>query len=372
MSVERSPLQRARELLDLHQLDCLLITDPDNRFYVSGYLADDHGSYESSGVLLVGKSDAFLLTSPNNTAWAAEKAPDFNVKAWTRPWEATAAAIIEEQGWQSIGFEAESMTVASRQRLDERLDGQTFTPIGASLDRCRWVKTEGEIERIASTFEITDAALLEVLGRLEPAMTERHVSKLIAAAFLRLGADGEAFPTIVAAGPNAARPHHLAGDRPIQEGEPVIIDMGAKLHGYCADLTRTIVLGEADERFRTIYDTVLRAQQAALGAVRTGVPANEVDEAASSVIVDGGLGDFIIHGVGHGLGIRVHDGPSVNKRSTDPLEARQVITIEPGVYIPDWGGVRIEDVVVVQDRGHLNLTTAPKEHLVIDIGGSKR
>jgi Xaa-Pro aminopeptidase len=180
---------------------------------------------------------------------------------------------------------------------------------------------------------------------------------------LELGADGSAFPTIVAAGPHGARPHHTPGDRPIAAGEPVVIDMGAALAGYAGDLTRTIWVGEPTERLRAIYNVVYDAQRAALAGLRAGMSGKAGDALAREPITAAGFGEQFTHGLGHGLGIRVHEAPSMGKKSEDVLQPGQVVTVEPGIYVEDWGGVRIEDVVVVEPNGVRVLTAAPKAKL---------
>jgi Xaa-Pro aminopeptidase len=191
-------------------------------------------------------------------------------------------------------------------------------------------------------------------------MTERAVADRIELLMREHGAQGPAFPTIVASGPHAARPHHEPGDRRLAPGEPIVIDMGARLGGYCADLTRTVCLGAPAEPFASIYNIVLAAQETALGAIRPGMRGRDADAVARDAIAAAGYGDRFIHGLGHGLGIKVHEAPSVGRRSDDVLRPGQVVTVEPGVYVEDWGGVRIEDVGVVTEDGLRDLTRAPK------------
>ena len=206
---------------------------------------------------------------------------------------------------------------------------------------------------------ITDEAMETVTAQLKPGMTELHIAALLDQTMRDLGADGPGFGTIVASGPHAARPHHEPSSREIVEGEPIIIDMGARVRGYNADLTRTVWVGEPTAQLRTIYTTVLAANRAAIAGIRAGMTGGEADALARTVIKDAGYGDRFTHSLGHGLGIKVHEAPSLREGNTDPLVVGQVVTIEPGIYLPEWGGVRIEDVVVIESDGARVLTNAP-------------
>jgi Xaa-Pro aminopeptidase len=341
-------------------LDGAIISDPDNRFYVSGYLASDHGPTESAGVVLLGDSQAIVMTSPNNVEWAATEAHGFDVTGWSRPWEKSIAETVSRLGWRTVGFEPASLSFASWSRLGEFGDELDLRPLGPEIDQLRWVKSQDEIAQMLVAIDITDQAFERAEALIEAGMTERQLAAEIERQFLDLGADGAAFPPAVGSGPNGARPHHHPGDRRIERGEPVVIDMGARVAGYCADLTRTCWVGTLGAEPSRIYDAVASAQAAALSTVRAGTPAKAVDQAARDVFEREGLSDFVVHSVGHGLGIRVHDGPSVSIASELPLETGNVITIEPGLYVPGSFGVRIEDVVVVEDEGCRILSRARK------------
>ncbi|CAN5666389.1 aminopeptidase P family protein [soil metagenome] len=344
-------------------LDGMLVTDPDNRFYVSGHLIDDHGPTESAGVALVGQYRALLLTSPNNVDWAASEAPEFEVRGWQRPWEQTVRTAFGELGWQRIGFERASISFATWAALVEPEGQYSLVPMDGWLDEIRWVKSCDEIDKLQVAIDITDRVFEIVEDQLRPGMSERTVAATIERGFLEHGADGAAFPATVGSGPNGARPHHRSGDRELREGEPIVIDIGAKLAGYCADLTRTVWIGALSDRASKIYSVVEDAQAAALKAVANGVPARVVDQATKTVFEGAEMSNYAIHAVGHGLGIRVHDGPSVNSASDRPLQTGNVVTIEPGLYVPGEFGVRIEDVVVVQENGYRQLSRARKRSM---------
>jgi Xaa-Pro aminopeptidase len=224
----------------------------------------------------------------------------------------------------------------------------------------RAVKSDEELTSIAEAARITDAAFARATSDLEPGVTEKALAWRIEAAMHHLGADRPGFPVIVAAGPHGARPHHDPSDRPIEEGEPVVIDIGAMVGGYSADLTRTICLGDPPPAYIDRYNTVLSAQRRALTEIRAAMSGREADAVAREPLSAAGLGDQFLHGLGHGVGLNIHEFPSLGKSSDDILEPGHVVTIEPGVYFEGWGGIRIEDLCVVTSTGLDVLSAAPK------------
>ena len=352
-------IQELRELLRQEGWDAVLITDQDNRFFASGYRAADH-SGRSNGALLITADSAKLFTNPNNADWAGASAPGFDVVRTTSPWEKQVGDSIAEAGIGKLGIESATLPHASFLRLTEQLQHTETVAIGDQIDRLRWVKTAQEIAWQRQAIDITDRAYEQSLAALKPGVTEREVANLIAILFLGQGADGWGFPPTVAFGPNSAKPHHEPGDRKLNEGESIVIDIGATVNGYTADLTRTNWLGQPPAQLVEIYTIVQAAQEAALAVVRAGEPALAVDRAARDVIVSSGYGEQFVHGVGHGIGVRIHDGPFLHNRNEEPLPANSILTIEPGIYIHDFGGVRIEDVVLVTNEGYELLSHAPK------------
>ncbi|MEJ7761407.1 MAG: Xaa-Pro peptidase family protein [Thermomicrobiales bacterium] len=351
-------LDRARTMLAETGIDAALVTAAANRSYLSSWVTGDDGA--PSGVLLVSPGGATLYTGATNLPWAAASVQDIDVAAWQRPWTTSIAAAIAEMAPGRLGIEEDALTVAAYWALRDAMPGTEIVPVGGPISALRRQKDEVELELLTRAIALTDQALEAVLPSLVPGMTEREVAAAIGRALTGAGADGAAFPTIVASGPHAARPHHDPTDRPIATGEPVIIDMGALVSGYHGDLTRTVWLGDADERLRTIYPIVLAAHDAAWTVARAGVTGRSVHDAAAGVIAAAGYGEYYPHGTGHGIGLQIHEGPSCGDRSTDVLRVGDVITIEPGIYLPDWGGVRIEDAGVVGADGLRRLTGAPK------------
>lgn len=357
-------LTRLRDLLKENELDAIVITHLSNRFYLSGYLAEDHPPNESAGHLVIGHDRAVLVVSPIETEHAGNQAPDFEIVSFSREMPGLArndAEVLRELGAKRIGFEDTAILYQDYRTLKKHLDDDVkLVSLGSAVDDLRKIKTADEIEKLTRAAKITDQALAMVEPTIQAGESEKAVGWRIEQAFRELGAEGAAFPTIVASGPNAALPHHPTGDRLIQKGEPIIIDMGAYVDGYCGDLTRTLWVGEPDSKLRQIYQIVDDALDAAEAGIRAGMTGAEVDAIARELITEAGYGDYFIHSLGHGLGVRVHEGPSLSPRYNQVLEPGNVVTIEPGIYIPGWGGVRIEDVATITETGIDILTESPK------------
>lgn len=355
-------LDRARTVLQDQSVDAILITNGTNRRYLSGFTAEDHAPDELSAVAVLARDTAVLFAPSTNLPWAkAEASEGVEVRSSERQWTSAVAELIRESGWASLGIEDATTTVAVYNELKDELgDIVRMTSIGNALDSLRAVKDEEEITLVSKALRMTDRAFVAAEKRIQVGMTEKEAAYIIDEELRNVGSEGESFPTIVASGPNAAKPHHSPGDRVIQEGEPVIIDMGALHQGYAGDLTRTIWFGQPSQQLVTIYQTVAAAHESAMASAAPGVTGVELDRAARDVFEDMNLEHYFVHSLGHGLGLRVHESPSASPRSTDTLEAGHIITIEPGLYIPDWGGVRIEDVALITPDGASNLTGAPK------------
>ena len=355
-------LDRVRTIAVERELDAVLISHPANRFHLSGYTAEDVAPNSIAGALLIATESALLLTSPNNVEWTRSEVPEaIEVAGWQRPWPTSLAEAIRDRTWRRIGFEDEAILYSYYRGITETLDGNVeLVPLGDAVDRLRRVKDAAEQELISRALRIGDDAFVAALAELQPGVTEKHLARRIEDLIREHGADGLAFPPIVAAGPHAARPHHAPSDRAIEPGEPVIIDMGARLAGYNGDLTRTVWIGEPSARLRDLYRVVAAMQDAAFARIRAGAATKEVDVAVREVARAAGFGEYLVHGVGHGIGARVHEGPSTHETSDDVYQAGEITTVEPGLYVPGWGGVRIEDVGVVEADGFRNLTTAPK------------
>lgn len=351
MNEER--LTRLRQCLEKEGLDAFLVTHPDNRRYLSGFTG-------SAGTLLITHTDAFLLTDFRYVEQSKAQAPLFDVRQYKEMAE-TLADIVKLCGVKRIGFESDHVTHAQYEELKTKVEAE-WVPTKDVVSRLRWVKDANEIACIRKAAEIADAALAEILPKIKPGVTEKELALELEFAMKRRGAEALAFDTILAGGPNGALPHAKPTDRPLQSGDFLVIDFGAVWQGYRSDMTRTFAIGEVSDKQREIYEITLKAQLAALEAVRPGKTGAEIDAIARDIITEAGYGDNFGHGLGHGVGLAIHEGPTLSWRAVDHvLEPGMLVTIEPGIYLPGWGGVRIEDLVVVTDDGCEILTKTSKE-----------
>ena len=256
------------------------------------------------------------------------------------------------------------MTVSQLDALSEAGSATRFTPVNGVVEELRGVKDEDEIARIRAAVELTDQAFEFVRGILRPGLTEKELAWQIERYLREHGAEGMAFAPAVASGPNSAVPHHEPGDRPIGAGEPIWLDLGARLDGYCADLTRTLCIGDPSERLRETVELVGRALAEAESKLKPGIDGKQADAIARDMFAAEGCGDAFIHSLGHGLGIDIHEAPRLSRFFEDDLKIGAVVTIEPGIYFPGWGGVRIEDTVLMVEDGIEILTAAPKDWII--------
>jgi len=350
---ERS--DRLAALVAERELDRFLVSDLVNVQYLTGFGG-------TNGACICGGDARVFLTDFRYTERAEAEIEGWDVITVKDDW----LGGIAERLVGKVGFEDHHMSVRAKGKLEEKLaGGVSLKGAGGTVEKLRRVKDEAELAAIATAAELADEAWRWALERGLAGRTELDVARGVEAWMREQGAE-PSFPTIVAAGPNGALPHAEPGGREIGRGELVVFDMGAKLGGYCSDGTRTFATGEPGERAREVYATVLQAQEAALGAVAAGARAEDVDGVARERIAAGGHGERFGHGLGHGVGLEVHEEPRVSQRSEDVLAAGEVVTIEPGVYLPGELGVRIEDLVVVSEGGYRNLSGLPKELQLVD------
>ncbi len=332
-------------------------SDRPNLRYLTGFT----GSF---GVLLVGEKNLFATDSRYTEQAGKEVAglPVEEVKGRWLPW---LGERLRALGLKQVGIGAHRTSVHVFQELSRLASPVELVPQAGLVEELRRIKSPAEVERIAAAAELTDAGLRWALGELRPGRTEREVALDLEIWYRQSGAEGVAFELIVASGPGSAMPHYRPGNRRIAQGDVVLFDVGVQVDGYCSDLTRVVAVGEPGREVRDVYTLVLGANRAGLEAVRGGKPAREVDGAARDAIARGGHGDRFGHGLGHGVGLEVHEAPTVGPASEDTLAPGNVITIEPGVYLPGKFGVRIEDLVVVTETGCRVLSRFPKDELLV-------
>lgn len=351
-----------RELMQERDLEALLVTTPTNRAYLSGFNG-------SAGTLLITQKAALLFTDFRYRTQVAKTSPDFELRETSleAPLDKRIAEALGELRVHCVAFESAHMTVAQHARLLETTKDLSVGWIGRSgiVEQLREQKDVEEQAMLRRAIAITDEALAAVRSTMRPDMSEREVAWQLELAMRERGADGLSFPIIVAAGPNGASPHARASDELLGVGRPIVIDCGALLKGYHADMTRTFILGEPDEQFNKIFDLVRTAQQMAKTAVRAGAICKEVDAIARDFFSEQGYGiDYFGHSLGHGVGLNIHEGPSISSRSERPLPVGAITSVEPGLYLPEWGGVRIEDLVLVGPDGCEQLTQSPYDPVV--------
>ncbi len=349
-------LERCRALLPRLGVDGLLIGDPEDVRYLSGFRGDD-------ATLVVTAGAASICTDARYWEQVHEEVADLELSKVTEQ-PLLAHSVLEAArllgGGARLGYQGAQLSHASYRRL-RRLHEGGLRDVGQQVTLLRAVKDETEVAAMRRAAAVTDEALGLVVARGLVGRKERDVAWDLQAEYHRLGAEGEAFPAIVAAGDHGAQAHALPGERVIRAGELVVVDTGARVDGYCSDITRTYAAGEPSGELRQIYEVVLEAQLAGLAAVRAGAHGRrDVDAAARAVIAAAGFGDRFGHGTGHGVGREVHEAPSLGRVRGDRLEAGMVCTVEPGIYIEGLAGVRIEDTVLVTAGGCERLTTSPK------------
>ena len=344
-----------RALLASADLSALLVTRPANVRYLTGFT----GTY---GALLLLHDRTLFFTDGRYRHQAAAEVPGAEVVLAPGDLIGAVGGVVRAGG-NGLGFEPAGLTWAEGNRLRTGLPGQAVLPAPPLVEELREVKDERELAAMREAARLGGEALEGLLPDLREGVTERQVAVDLELAMRRLGADGLAFETIVAFGEQAAEPHHHPGDRPLEAGDWIKLDFGARVDGYCADMTRTAVLGRASQRQRDLYELVRGAQAAGLDCLQAGVPAGEVDRACRQPITEAGLGDSFPHPTGHGIGLEIHEAPRLRAGSRERIAAGSPVTVEPGVYLPGFGGVRIEDLAVARPGGHELLTTTPKELL---------
>ncbi len=350
-----------RARLDEIAAGAVWIIQPENRRYLSGFKAEDTQFTESSGSLVINDRMAVLLTDSRYTTEAENEASDFEVVTLKKGLAEGFPGVMAKVKAASLGFEEEFVTFGLYRDVTEKLKALSppvsLVPLNGLVEDLREVKDEGEIKAMEASAAMMSRILDQVIPWVSPGLTEKEVAWRIEDLARKSGADRLAFPAIVASGPNSALPHAVPTDRKLREGEPIVLDVGVRLDGYCCDMTRTVFLGEPTAEFKRIYAIVRKAQLAALREIHPGVQSDHPDGVARRIIAEAGFGDFFGHGLGHGVGLQTHERPRLSPLKPVRLKEKVVVTVEPGIYLPGKGGVRLEEMVVVEKGGPRILTT---------------
>ena len=338
-----------------HGIQGMLISKPENRRYFSGFSG-------STGFLLISEHESKLLTDFRYIEQATAQAKQYEILRYTaNPYELL-IGITSKLGVTTIGFESDFVTYDMYTKLAESMPNLHLLPV--QIDELRMIKDRDEVAAIRKAVEIADSAFLHILSFIKPGISEQAVALELEYQMGKLGAEKPAFDTIVASGKRGALPHGKATQKIIQTGDLVTMDFGAVYQGYHSDITRTLCMGTATEKQRELYEIVLTAQLAGVQAVRIGKTGKEIDAVARKIIADAGFGDYFGHGLGHGLGLHIHEDPRLSPASSQTvLLENMVVTVEPGIYLPEWGGIRIEDTVLVSADG-CQILTASSKHLI--------
>lgn len=342
-------------------IDTLWIVRPENRRYLSGFKAPDGGLTESSGSLLITCNEALLITDSRYTTQAEQEVVGFEVVTQKQGLVEALSNSLKQLRTERLGFEGGYLIWELYQEVKEKLSQQSppieLVPLSGVVEEMREIKEPGEVEILRRSARLMGDVLARVIEDIEPRQAERDVAWRIETLIREQGADEAAFPPIVASGPNSALPHATPTERVLREREPIILDVGAKLEGYCSDMTRTIFLGEPSVDFKEIYTTVREAQVSALESVRPGMETTEADSIAREHIVKAGYGAYFGHSLGHGIGLAPHETPALAPLKPKALREGMVFTVEPGIYIPGKGGVRLEEMVILGRDGAELITT---------------
>ncbi|KKO52091.1 M24 family metallopeptidase [Paenibacillus sp. DMB20] len=349
---------KLREKMQAKGLHAMLVASPVNRRYLTGFTG-------SAGYVLITQAQSYLLTDFRYMTQAPQQAAGYKVVEHAAKVTDTVKELLASEGITALGFEQEHVTYAVFSAYTEQLKPVSLVPVSGMIEELRIFKDGEELKAMQRAADLADATFSHVLSIVETGKTEREIDLEMEMFMRKGGATCSSFDTIVASGERSALPHGVASDRVIQGNEFITFDFGALLDGYCSDLTRTIALGTPDPKLKEIYDIVLEAQLHALDGIKPGMTGREADALARDVITKYGYGEYFGHSTGHGLGMEVHESPRLSKLSDDVLKPGMVVTVEPGIYLPGLGGVRIEDDIVITETGIHILTSSSKEYTVL-------
>ena len=362
-------LKRVQEEISTRPFDTLMVLIGENRRYISGYAADDGQFDETAGILLISENKALLLTDSRYDLQATQEAPQFDVIRYEKGLYKEMPYFLESMQTRVLGFESVRLSYSQFLKMDKALKEAgmeiELVPVEELVENFRLQKDEQEIALIKKALNLSESVFIDFLPAIKPGVTEKSLAWLLEAKLKEAGAEGLSFPTIVASGPNSAKPHAEPTDRPLETGEPIMFDFGIRLEGYCSDMTRMVILGEPDATYQTIYNAVLTAQQNATETIKAGANSKLVDAVAREHIDLQGYKGKFGHGLGHGVGLAIHEAPRLSPLSETTLQAGTVVTVEPGIYLSDWGGIRLENMVVVREQGAEVLNDTDTANMIV-------
>jgi Xaa-Pro aminopeptidase len=346
-------VDKVRSALETNKLDAILIASSINRRYVTGFTG-------TAGAVIITKNDARFITDFRYTEQAAEEATGFQIVEHKQLIELEIKEQLKEMNVKRLGFEKDHVSYSQYENYKKVLEVE-LVPISGVMEELRLIKSKDELELMKKAAKIADDAFEHIQSFIKPGVKEIDISNELEFFMRKQGATSSSFDIIVASGFRAALPHGVASEKEIESGELVTMDYGALYQGYCSDITRTVAVGEINDELKNIYDIVLEAQIRGVEGIRPGISGKEADALTRDYIKEKGYGDYFGHSTGHGLGMEVHEGPSLSFRSDKKLKTGMVVTVEPGIYVPQVGGCRIEDDVIVTETGNERLTFSSKE-----------
>lgn len=351
--VHERRMEKLRSQMAGMELDALLVSIEENRRYLSGFKGEDTQFDESAGVLLICRDSMFLLTDSRFEEQARNESPAFETRIYHSGMSKTLAEIINEKNLTGVGFESSRMSVRQFNDLKAATENLKviLSPIENMVENLRIIKDEDEISVIREALHISENAFKDLLHQIIPGVTEKQMAWELEKNLRYAGAEAMSFPVIAASGSNASLPHAIPSDRKLNPNEGFLFDWGIKLHGYCSDITRTIFIGNPTDEFKKVFMTVFEAQQKAQSAIKAGVNGKDIDKIARDHIESSDYKGRFGHSLGHGVGLAIHESPRLSPIKDFILEEGMVVTVEPGIYIPGWGGVRLENMVVVRSDG---------------------
>ena len=357
-TIFQNRLNKLHEYISIKNYDGMYITNSTNIRYLTGFTG-------SAGLLLVLDQSAYFFTDGRYIQQSKEQVQNAKINIISNSYFDELKNHNFLSSKMNIGFESEHMSFSYYETMITNFPKINWISTTSIVENLAAIKDNEEIESLKTAIEITDEVFTKIIPEIKQGVTEKYISTKISYLFKMNGAEGDSYESIIAGGPRSALPHARPTDRKFEKGDFIVMDFGALYNGYHADMTRTLVVGKPTNKHTEIYDIVLESQLNGISTARSGIPCSEVDNACRSIIKENGYGDMFTHSTGHGIGLEVHTLPRVHKNNHDLLKQNQVITIEPGIYIPDWGGVRIEDDCLILDSSCLPLNKSSKELIIV-------